>query len=431
MDLPLQVMIGFGEFVGACCLGHFLYRAMKAPEKMSLGLATVSGPQTWGDRVYLALVALTWVVFVFAGAKKLFFWMPNDAAMTFAAILSLASLTLLTHLEQAAYWIHRYRRELRVREELVKLIQQGYSPSQHNIDYYLEKSRTADSEAEREACNDLAAIVKTLANRDTKLCEDAIAQVRREAEDDARREEQAAASAEEQAEKIKEYNRLKQRVAQTITVLPSTKTVEVSLGSEALLNLPVFQQKWQLLHDFAQAIGKQGVASQLSTLLKPIAGVHVKEGAIFRVVMNGSERDGSYEIRSVVSGTEGDLLDGLTFEQSQDGLIAAFYMRMALPGQLAWGHGMYNKDQQLLVALDQVIMILQRDDVKADHAGLAGLTVPPGLRIRHEADGAMTMLCLANYPNGGFKDCAVSLESGKASAAKVTTLFDTGRRVFY
>jgi hypothetical protein len=146
--------------------------------------------------------------------------------------------------------------------------------------------------------------------------------------------------------------------------------------------------------------------------------------------LNGDERDGYYDAHSLVSGTESPLADGLEFEESLDGLVAAFFLRVALPAHLAWGHGMYDHDQQVVTNLDQAIGILDRGRVNPENPEFRSIRVPPGLCVTRAAD-TLTLNCLTYWRNRGFFDTEVNIASGRASAAKEKRLFDWSEKLLY
>jgi hypothetical protein len=148
--------------------------------------------------------------------------------------------------------------------------------------------------------------------------------------------------------------------------------------------------------------------------------------------LKGDGREGYYETLSIRDGVTGDIADGLTFEPSLDGLLAAFFLRAALLGHLAWGHSRYDRDQEFIFTQERTIAILEHDKISVeDDAGLRAITVPAGLRFCREEGGTLTLKCLTYCPGKGFYDCAVSVAGGCALAVQKTKLYQCSQRIFY
>ena len=149
------------------------------------------------------------------------------------------------------------------------------------------------------------------------------------------------------------------------------------------------------------------------------------------ITLGTGQRNGHSEATSSRDGNRGDLLDGLIFESSLDGILAAFFLRVALPGYLAWDHGLYGRDQQLIFSSEQAVALLEWAGIASDGAGLQALTVPAGLRVCRDAARTLTMSCLTYDPGNGLCDYAVSVGNGRASSVRKTMLFRCGGPLFY
>lgn len=431
MDLTTQLAVGTALLISASVLAHFFYVAMKSPEEMHLGLASEL-PKSWGGRIYLGIVVLSWLAFAFSGAYGLLSWLPGEGALTLAGLAAVMSLGLLTHVERSAYILTGYRRILKVRKELEQLVKYATIPSQGTIEGFQEKAKSAETGEERDAYRELARLAAALAERDTKLCEYAVSQAQREASEQADAKEKANKTAKAHAARRELQGNLRDALNATASSTPVGKTIDAAnAGAEALLEPTVAKQKWQALYDFGERLRRLGQDAPILTLLQAVAGAQPIADTSFEMVFSGTERDGHYDVFSVRQGIKASLAEGLAFEPSLDGLVAAFFLRAALPGRLAWGHGFYDRDQEFIFSQDRMVAILENDRVSPDSEGLRAVAAPPGLRYSREEDGTLTLRCLAYRPGKGFYDYSVSIAGGVASSIQETKLYQWGQGVFY
>lgn len=429
MDLPLQIAAGILAIAGFAVLFHFLYTASSAPEKINLGLV-YDRKHTTGSRIYLVSVVASWAAFAFSGAYGFLSWSLEEHAIGASTLVALWSLPLLIHIERSAYAQHALRRSALIRRELEQLIRHATIPSRGIIEKYSDKAKSAESLAEREAHAELSHLAAMLADRDNKLCEYAVSQAQREAEESVQQRETTARHSQAIEEKQARLAQLKHALEKSMASLPTIKTLDAAEKEMSLLDTNVAKQKWQPLSDFANRLQRGGATAPVASLLEPIAGLRIRNGATFEVRLSGNERDGHYEVRSLIGGSLGELADALIFESSLDGAIAAFFLRAALPGRLAWGHGLYDRDQKFVTSLEQAIDILNSDDIAPDTLELLKVTVQPGLRIKL-TDGAISLSCLTYRPGKGFYDSLVKVTEGVASPDQETKLFKWGRGIFY
>ena len=432
MELPLQVAAGVALLTGTAVLAHFFYVALHAPEDMSLGLTDQRFPASWGGRAYLSLVVLSWVAFAFSGAYGLLAWLPGEGAVTLSGLVAFLSLGLLIHLERSAHVLHSYRRNMKVRRELEQLIKYATIPSQGTIDNFQEKAKSAETVVEREAYAELAGVASVLSKRDKKLCEYSVSQAQREASERAEEQERADKAAKAQAAKRELRSKLQEALNAATQPLPVVKTIDSSIAAnEAIVEPTVAKQKWLSLNDFGERLRRLGKDASIQTLLETVAGAQPIEETNFKLEFEGNERDGHYEAVCLHGGAKGQLADGLSFEPSLDGLIAAFFLRAALPGRLAWGHGVYDRDQEFIFTQERAVAILENDRVPPDSDGLQAIKVPAGLRLSRAEDGTLTLRCLTYRPGKGFYDFAVSITGVQASPVQEIKLYQWGQGILY
>lgn len=222
------------------------------------------------------------------------------------------------------------------------------------------------------------------------------------------------------------------------------------LSQEALIDIDVVQERWQPLVDFAQNIRKQVQSScdlrslgrvrgilvdcDLKGQLQAVDGISVRSGVSFEFEVRSKygpiDRDGFCDAIAIKDGTRLPLEEALLFEPSVDGALAALFIHVALPGYWAWGHGMYDRDQQLVTTLDSAIAILQQSSISPDDAELRKLTTRPGIRVSRR-NGAIEVGCLAYRPGKGFSDIVVTIEAGQISMTGERVLFHWGRGILY
>ncbi len=352
--------------------------------------------------------------------------------MTFAGIVAFLSLGLLVHIERSAYVQHKYQRTLLIRLELERLIKYATIPSESTIHDFIEKSKSAESVAEQEAYYQLAKIAEALAKRDTTLCNNAVSKVLRETEEQAEAIAKADKIAKAKAARIELQEKLRSKLGVARTNLPVEKTIELAnKGIEYLFEPSIAIQKWRILFEFGEKLQESGQTNNIPELLQAIAGVQSVSDVHFEIVLEGTERDGYYNVFSMHQGVTKSFADGLFFETSIDGLMAAFFISAALPSRLAWGHGLYGRDQRFIFDQDRMVTILENDKVSSDNDGLLSVTPPSGLRFSRGEDGTLTMCCIAYLPGNGFYDYSVSIANGIVTQVQESKLFQWGQGVYY
>lgn len=432
MDISHQVAAGIALLTGVAVLVHFFYVALSSPEDMSLGLTNQRFPASWSGRVYLGLVVISWVAFTFSGAYGLLKWLPSEGALTLAGLVAFLSLGLLEHLERSAHILHSYRRTMKVRIELEQLINYATIPSQRTIDNFQERAKFAETVAESEAYEELVGIATVLSERDKKLCEHAVSQVQREATERAEKLEQANKAVKAQAAKQELRINLINAINSATQPLQVIKTIDFAIvGNEVLVEPTVAKQKWQVLNDFGERLLHLGEDASIQTLLQTVAGTQPIEETSFKLEKVGNDRNGHYEVLSIHDGVTGQLADGLSFESSLDGLVAAFFTRAVLPGRLSWGHGFYDRDQEFIFIQERAVEILEKASLSPNSEGLQAIKIPAGLRFSRAEDGTITLSCLTYQPGKGFYDFAVSLTGTKASQVQQTKLYQWGQGILY
>jgi len=464
MQIALQLAAGAGVIIGSAVLAHFFYVASRTPEKMYLRLESTRH-HTRGSLVYLGLVYISWAAFVFSGAYGLLSLLGGGNAFGIASLVAFFSLEFLAAVERSACRTIELQRELLVNKEIANLIRWPFTPSAQNIEDHKEKAQSSKSLVEREAHAELARLVAKFAERDRTLCDLAVKQALRDSHMQRQEQQEKMAvnaipiiaaknkgqgkalraavecvqlqqkaefAAQALAAKQVRFNQYKLVLEKNAQVLDTIKTLDDLVpDDEALLESVVMQQKLKPLYDFVNKLRTLGTDAPIPLLLQVVEGAHLRESTTFKIELHGGiEWDGRYDIFSVVEGREGGITDGLTFDSSIDGLIAAFFLRFVLPRELAWGHGLYGRNQEIVLSAEQAISILEKDSISPEAPELCWLTMQPGFRVKRIAN-ELSLSCLTYYPGIGFFDVAVSINNGQASASQESEVFQWDQGIFY
>lgn len=432
MELSLQVTLGLLVAIGSIGLANFFHAALSAPERMSLGLATTNLPSSIGGRVYLGIVVVSWIAFAFTGSYGLLIWLPANQAIELSCLVAFLSLALLVHIERSAYILNEYRSALKVTEELKELIRYATIPSQQKIDDFQEKSRTAETLAERDAYAELMPLVIKLAARDKDLCDYAVAKAQRDAlaklEDDARKEKLVKI----QLHKKEQKNKLHQVMNKAAESLQVVMTLDAALPEQvSILNKLIVSEEWQSLNAIGSRLRNLDPDKPVQEILKNIRGLSFSKELSIHLELFGNQRDGHYELIFNQNGKNLSLFEALSFESSLEGLIAAFYMHVALSNRLAWGHGLYGRDQIILLTEDHAFSVLYGEDMLRDPEILNCIQIPVGIRVGSIPNGGYIASCMAYEPNHGLFDFAINVVNGTVRELSKAKICKSNYSIYY
>jgi hypothetical protein len=432
MELSLQVTFGLLVAIGSIGLANFFHAALSAPERMSLGLATTNLPSSLGGRVYLGIVVVSWIAFAFTGSYGLLIWLPANQAIELSCLVAFLSLGLLVHIERSAYILNEYRSALKVSEELKELIRYATIPFQQKIDDFQEKSRTAETLAERDAYAELMPLVIKLAERDKDLCDYAVAKAQRDAlaklEDDARKEKLVKI----QLHKKEQKNKLHQVMKKAAESLQVVMTLDAALPEQvSILNQLIVSEEWQSLNAIGSRLRNLDPDKPVQEILKNIRGLSFSKDLSIHLELFGNQRDGHYELIFNQNGKNLSLFEALSFESSLEGLIAAFYMHVALSNRLAWGHGLYGRDQIILLTEDHAFSVLYGEDMLRDPEILNCIQIPVGIRVGPIPNGGYIASCMAYEPNHGLVDFAINVVNGTVRELSKAKICKSNYSIYY
>lgn len=427
MDSLSQLLLGAVITAGALVLVHFFYTLSKAPHRINLGLST-SAPKSLKGKIYLAAVAISWVVFVFSGAKGLLFWLTPDLAYSAAGLAALAGFFILPYLEDSAYIRQSQLKNLKIRQELEDLIRFATIPNEQTVRRFIEKSEAADTPADKDAYQHMARIAADLAARDNKLWSYAKEEAVKEMAD-RKKAEQAQLKAAEAISRQQTLRRKLQDLAKTLKVCSTVS--DLPINTEALLAPDFVNQHWEKLDIFSSQVKKTGPGPAFTRLVKGLLGVQVDASVSFETELVGNARDGHYEVFAVADWGKGSFLRGLKFEPTVEGCIAAFYLSAFLKTRLCWGHGFYGRDEEALLSLGRMVRILEDMGLDAGANGLEKLTQPTGLRVARLDDNKFVIRCLMFVPSKGFHDYSVEVVDGLAHVNDSVPAFEWSHKIFY
>ena len=135
---------------------------------------------------------------------------------------------------------------------------------------------------------------------------------------------------------------------------------------------------------------------------------------------------------AMVNGHEVNLLQGLRFADTIDGVLSAFFASAILPTIGAYWHGLYDRDYQIVETpkeLNELIFGGTLKEASGDTQGI--LRTPLGLRIQ-TVDGTKQCICLCYSETEGILDigCTISAD-GQAYEAVRTVLREPEGRTLY
>jgi len=126
---------------------------------------------------------------------------------------------------------------------------------------------------------------------------------------------------------------------------------------------------------------------------------------------------------ATVNGHEVNLLQGLRFADTIDGVLSAFFASAILPTIGAYWHGLYDRDYQMVETpkeLNELIFSGTLNEAVGDTQAI--LRTPLGLRIQ-KVDGGKRCTCLCHSETEGLLDIEVTVSAdGRAYEAVRTVL---------
>ncbi len=139
-----------------------------------------------------------------------------------------------------------------------------------------------------------------------------------------------------------------------------------------------------------------------------------------------------FDFFAILNGREVNLLQGLRFADTVDGVQSAFFASAILPTVGAYWHGLYDRDYQIVETAKELNELLfggTLKDTSGDTQGI--LHTPLGLRIQ-KVDEAKQCTCLCYSETEGLLDvrCTISA-GGQACEAVRTVLREPEGRTLY
>lgn len=449
MSQELRTLIGVTLTVAVIATGIFLARALLSKDPETLDREGLSAFDRASNRVRIGFVLVGWlavVTFGIHGVLNLYFGNFRDAAVSVAGFAAFGTIPVLVAIanlpklkKDLAFWSATGVWER-------KQLQSGITPSVGEIENLLAESRDlAKSAHEREIAASKHGFASALRARD-ELIEAAIV-YRLAREEQARRdkvaEEYAAAAkaeaeAAKQAAKKDQWQKLNVMIADKIerlALLDSRQERPHETLTQVVLAHRLSQELWA---EFKQHIAEPvpttpedavRTAEALKTRIANLEGVSIPSGFEPIAVFDGNARDGCCNLMMRRDDSAITAYRSLFFSESVPGLVAALFFAAALPHHWSWGHGLYGRDAELVLTLDQLKWILNHE-VQGKSLGGAAKWPPPGLRLSR-IEGGYEVACLAGKPGRGLFDLSLIVRDGQATELQTHEVFVWGQGVYY
>ena len=417
----------------------FLWRCVMSKTMKPLLSARYDGMPR-AEKAHAAAVLLGWIAFVVAGILGLLRLLPmlsSDVRWGVAVVGALLSIGALPSFDA----LPGLRRQALEDGQLLAWLESLPNNSTERLQWEVDQLATASRDFGRplperflaERKHQFAArlvrryetIEASVLERQRRENAEQVAQAQRQ-----RQEAEKHAAAQKQAAEIAAF------VAARVQALDSVVDVSsVAEGQEALLADAPTTQIWELLKSKVTAAQPasesevENAQARLTENLATLQDVVAPEGCRVLIRMQGNERDGHCDAFAVANGMEAPLAQVLRYRSTNAGLVTAFFLQAALMRQWSWGHGMYDRDHQLIVTLEHLRNVLAEAPGKA-RASAQGAWPPPGVRARGLANG-FRVCCLSVRPGRGVFDLSVDVLDDVASDLQIRDVFVWGQGVFY
>ncbi len=368
-------------------------------------------------------------------------WFREDLRILLAMFFAVVPLRLIYYVAIARSAIRKLQIRDRVLLEVCHVIygeRNVYDDALHRFNEFANQDADA---LKAEAYRDVVEVLNRLRSRDLKLEKivlnlrkseesKSIAEVKKEAklEIDRRRRIESDLN-----QKIRELERrLKSKeVMDLIYLNPSCEESALNDGFFAISDEVVEDQR-KTFNSISRAIVENEGSVVLQEVLNWAKGVDILNG--FEYTVNRSahltERDGYYRISVKSKDFQGEFYEGLHFKNNAHGFAGAMYAVWVLPGLLAWGHGRYDKDLELVLSKQDLWNVVVRELGGFDVEKL-NTRVVPGIRWMECGEGIFRVSALAHRPGVGLLEARVNLKNGFVDSAHVLDVIRTGSGVFY
>jgi hypothetical protein len=160
-----------------------------------------------------------------------------------------------------------------------------------------------------------------------------------------------------------------------------------------------------------------------------LQGVSARHGLPLAIIYSGTPSDGFCDLMVREGEDAVAAYRRLKFDETMPGLVMAMNFSAALKRKWSWGHGLYDRDAELLVGDERLIAILSSEARSLPPVEQKSWP-PTSLRIARLADG-WQVSCLATRPGVGLQDLSVTLTDGAASPLRSESIWTWGRGVLY
>lgn len=431
--------IGFGAALvcAAVTTAIFVARALLSREQTLLG-GERARDETWLTKVNTGAVFVGWFAIVQFGVQGLLFWLPRsweEGIFSLALFAALGSIYLLLQIER----LPRMRREIEVEATVstwvLKELRNLNTPPSATVERLkYEAADTTKTAIEREIAATKSVFADALKKRDEQLEAQILQRMQREHAAEFEQVKLDRQEKETQAAKQCRMAYLDSSLKALVQQLPTTSDpMAMEHGAEAVVDFELQMGSWTLFKDIvvstlpSSEVDAAASQQHLEANLLKLPGVNLPSGVRVAISFSGSERDGFCDAVAFSSGNQKPLGEVLRYDDSLQGILAAFFFAAALQRKWSWGHGRYDRDHVLLATEDEIKDALGDADLPQQ----ANATWPPaGVRVLRLHDGYV-LSCLSTRPGGGLFDLSIEVHRGSASPLRVREVLKSSRRVLY
>jgi hypothetical protein len=447
MEDTLKAALGVTLTLTVIATGIFLARALlsKNPSTFDRTESSAFGRTLCTVRVSLVLVG--WFSVVVLGVNSvlaLYLGRWGEAPWTLASLLAFSTLPVLIALTN----LPRLRHDLAVLTQAGvwerKQLQSLTPPSPEELERLLAESQDPTKSAlERQVAATKHGFGSALRARDAQLEAALLSRLEREARAREERERDTAAKAAVEAaarqaeqERVQRIDQMLEARFESLPTLDSRQMIPDEIPPSVVLTIQLTKELWgEFRRHVAEPVPTTAEAAveaarAFKARVADMEGVLIAAGCEPAAVYSGNPRDGYCDLMMRhTNGSASAAYRGLLFAETVPGLTSALFFAAALPRHWSWGHGLYDRDAELIISLDSLKALLGHESRGATPGG-DELWPPPGVRLHRIGNDGYEIACLAYRPGRGLMDISVRVRDGQAEAMQQRDVFIWGQGIF-
>lgn len=443
----VRLAFGLGLLAAVVAVAVFLARVLLTKDPLTFDPDRASGFSRTLGYLRMGLVAIGWfgVIALGLGAVfELFPWGTGESTWTIAGFLSLCTLPVLMALAQLPQKRHHLAALTEAALWERKQLQSTVTPSCEEVDALLTESRdTGKSSLERSIAASKHGFASELRQRDQRFEASILnrlgwaecAKQERAAQELATAEKAAAATAARIAKRAR-LEHIDQQLQARIQTVPTLDSSDAEIPlSEVVLSKRLTQDLWaKFKRHVAEPVplspeAAVEAARAFSSRLAALEGVRIAPGFAPAAIYSRHNRDGFCDIVMRNGEQTVSLYLGLRFNETVQGMTAALFFAAELPRHWSWGHGLYDRDSELIIEADRFRSLLHDEFHGKELGGLKKLP-SPGIRLCR-IEGGCEVRCVAARPGRGLQEVSLRVRDGESSPLQATDVFTWGRGIFY